>query len=248
MIVEFIGCTGAGKTTLIDDVQQRLVNVASVTTSVDLAAGVIGLKGVTHPTVQNLIQEVVGFPFFMGTLYKYREFLLHTIKLFLRNSRFSIQAINNLRSLERKIGMYELMRHDHKDRIILVDEGPILAAHMFIFTGAPYSREEISRFTDLLPLPDLVVYIRASIDALIQRTLQRADPPREINTKDPAQIETYIKSAVAIFDQVVRAENIRYRLLIVESIDFSDEGYSEIVENICQTILNCEPRIEGKEK
>jgi deoxyadenosine/deoxycytidine kinase len=165
----------------------------------------------------------------------------------LRNFHFSIKTINNMRSLERKIGMYEIMRHYRKDHIILVDEGPILAAHMFIFTDAPYSQEEISKFIDLLPLPDLVVYIRASIDVLIQRTLRRADPPREMNIKDLAQTQRYIKSAVTVFDQLVKAENIRCRLLIVESMDFNEEGYSQVVENICQTILHCKQRIEGKE-
>jgi hypothetical protein len=105
MIVEFIGCTGAGKTTLIQQVQHRLTKVAQVTTSVDLASSLVGLQGVTHPTLQNLIQEIVSFPFFVGVLHHYREFLLHAVKLFLRNSNFSISTINNIRSLERKIGM-----------------------------------------------------------------------------------------------------------------------------------------------
>src|SRR5512140_2059641 len=127
MIVEFIGSTGVGKTTLINEVHRRLEKTTRVTTSVHLATGLLGLQGMTNPTLQNLEQELISLPFFVATLYKYNEFLRHTVKLFWRNSGFSIQTIHNLRSLERKIGMYEITKILGKDQVILVDEGPILA-------------------------------------------------------------------------------------------------------------------------
>ena len=65
MIIEFIGSTGSGKTTLISDVQHKLVQTANVRTSYELAASPLGLQGITHPTLQNLFQELVGFPFFI---------------------------------------------------------------------------------------------------------------------------------------------------------------------------------------
>jgi deoxyadenosine/deoxycytidine kinase len=238
MIIEFIGCTGAGKTTLIKEVQHRLTKTAQVSTSIDLVVGLLRLRNVTNPTVQNFIQELASFPFFIRSLYKYKAFMLYTIRLFLRNSSSSISTINNLRSLERKLGVYEITSRCSKDRIILVDEGPILAAHMFVFTGAAYTPQEIARFADLVPLPDLVVYVRASVDTLVKRTLRRGDPPREMNPKNLAQTQGYAKSAVTIFDQLVKAENIQRRLLRVESLDFAEQGYDKIVDDISESILN----------
>jgi len=237
MIVEFIGSTGAGKTTLINDVRCRLAKTNQVTTSVDLAISLLGLKGVTHPTLQNLAQEFISLPFFIGTLYKHNEYLRHTVKLFWRKTSFSMQAIHNLRSLERKIGMYEITKILGKAQVILVDEGPILAAHMFVPAGNTYTPEEITRFTDLLPLPDLVIYIRASVDTLIERTVRRADPPREVDRKNPAQMEEYIKRTVAMFDQITQAENIRDRLLVVESLDIAGPGFNQVADSVCQSIL-----------
>jgi len=237
MIVEFIGSTGAGKTTLINDVRCRLAKTNQVTTSVDLAISLLGLKGVTHPTLQNLAQEFISLPFFIGTLYKHNEYLRHTVKLFWRKTSFSMQTIHNLRSLERKIGMYEITKILGKEQVILVDEGPILAAHMFVPAGNTYTPEEITRFTDLLPLPDLVIYIRASVDTLIERTVRRADPPREVDRKNPAQMEEYIKRTVAMFDQITQAENIRDRLLVVESLDIAGPGFNQVADSVCQSIL-----------
>jgi len=237
MIVEFIGSTGAGKTTLINEVRRSLEKTGRVTTSVDLATSLLGFKNVTNLTLQNLEQELISLPFFIGTLYKYHEYLRYTIKLFWRNSGVSMQTIHNLRSLERKIGMYEITKILGKDQVLLVDEGPILAAHMFVSTGNTFTPEEITRFTDLLPLPDLVIYIRASVDTLIQRTVRRADPPREVDLKNPAQMDAYFKNAFAMFDQLTQAENIRDRLLVVESLDIAGPGFDQVVDSVHQTIL-----------
>jgi thymidylate kinase len=239
MIVEFIGSTGAGKTTLISGVHHRLAKTGRVTTSIDLVTGVLGLQGMTNPTLQNLVQESVSLPFFICTLYKHYAFIRHTIRLFWRSSGFSIQTIHNMRSLERKIGTYEITKYLSKDRIILVDEGPILAAHMFVTTGdAAYTAQEIAIFTDLLPLPDLVIYIRAPLDTLIERTVRRADPPRAIDVKNLALMKQYIQRTVAMFDQVSQAENIRCRLLVVDSLDIAERGFNKVIDSICQSILD----------
>ena len=238
MIVEFIGSTGAGKTTLISEVHRRLAKTGRVTTSIDLATGLLGLRGVTNPTLQNLIMELVSLPVFILTLYKHNQFIRHTGKLLWRKTGFSIQTIHNLRSLERKIGMYEITKHLGKDQIILVDEGPILALHMFVSTGNTYTPEEITRFTDLLPLPDLVVYIRASVDTIIERTVRRADPPREVDIKNPARMEEYLKRTVAMFDQLTQAENFHPRLLVVESLDIAEPGFNQVIDSVYQSILD----------
>ena len=240
MIVEFIGSTGAGKTSLISKIHQQLAQTKVVTTPFDLIAAPLGLSGVTHPTVQNLIQELVGFPFFIGSLSRHGKFLSHTIEIFSRNTKFSIYRINNFRSLERKLGMYELTQRYDKGQIILVDEGPILAAHMFVFTGSIVTSAEIAAFANLLPLPDLVVYIKAPIEVLVRRALQRPDPPREMHKKDPIMTEKYIKDATAVFDQLMECERIKSRLLVVDNPDLTTEEHEKLAAGVTTAILNHE--------
>ena len=237
MIVEFIGSTGAGKTTLLKAVQRRLAETTHVTDSISLVTSRLGLRNVTNPTVQNLIQELVSLPFFIRSLHQHQAFIVYTIRMFSRNSDFSIGTLNNLRSLERKIGVYEIARRHTHDQIILVDEGPILAAHMFVFTRASFTSEEIAQFASLVPLPDLVVYVRAPIDTVIKRTLHRPDPPREMNSKSPALTESYVQGAATILDQLVEAAPIQCRLLIVENRDFTELGYHALVDDIAEYIL-----------
>src|SRR5215210_4459985 len=119
--------------------------------------------------------------------------------------------------------MYELTQRYDKGQIILVDEGPILAAHMFVFTGSPVTSSEIATFANLLPLPDLIVYIKAPVDVLVRRALQRPDPPREMGNKTPDMTEKYVKDATAIFDQLIGSERIQSRLLVVNNPDLTAE-------------------------
>ena len=238
MIVEFIGSTGAGKTSLISKIYHNLAQTKAVTTPFDLIATPLGLSSVTHPTAQNLIQELVGLPFFIGSLNRHGRFLSHTIKTFSRNTKFSIHRINNLRSLERKIGMYEITQRYDKGQIVLVDEGPILAAHMFVFTGSIVTSAEIAAFANLLPLPDLIIYIKAPVDVLVRRALQRPDPPREMGSKDPVMTEKYVKDATTVFDQLMESDRIKSRLLVVNNPDLTAEEHDRLVADVTTTILN----------
>jgi thymidylate kinase len=238
MMVEFVGSTGSGKTTLISQIQSRLANRTRVVTAYQLVAGRLGLGGVTNPTVQNLIQELIGFPFCVHSLRRHRAFLALTIRLFTRDAPLSFATIHNLRSLERKMGVYEMAQRYNRDAIILVDEGPLQAAHMFVFTTAGPTPEEITQFAQRLPLPDLVVYVRSPVDALVERTRRRSDPPRQMRSEGGDIREGYIRSAVALFEVLVREENLRNRCLIVENPDCSQPEYNKRVDEIAAAILN----------
>lgn len=244
MIVEFVGSTGAGKTSLISKIHHKLAQTTAVTTQFDFIARPLGLRSVTHPTAQNLIQEVVAFPFFVGSLSRYKKFLTHTIRTYSTNTNFSIHKINNLRSLERKIGLYEITKRYNHDRIILVDEGPILAAHMFVFTGSTVKASDVAAFAELLPLPDLIVYIKAPVEVLVRRALQRPDPPREMGAKDPAMTEKYVRSAMAVFDQLMEAERIKNRLLLVNNPDLAEEEHDKLADQVTASILKYKNPVE----
>lgn len=239
MIVEYIGSTGAGKTTLSSGVQRRLAETADVETSFDLAAELLGLQRVTNPTVRNLICDLVGFPFFIRSMYRHKAFIIFALKLLARHANFTFFTVNYLRSIIRKIGMYEMIRRYESDRIILVEEGTVLAAHnLFVYTSTVYSPEEIIRFASLVPLPEVVIYIKSPVDSLVQRSLQRNDPPREMRAKNQKLIERYASRAVKVFEKLVEAEEIRHRVLTVENHTCAYDERGAVTDHIAEFILN----------
>jgi thymidylate kinase len=237
VIVEFIGSTGAGKTTLIAEVRRRLEKQMEVRGAYELVAAPVGLRGVSHSSARNLIQEMVSFPYFLGSLRRNREFLAYTLRMLRRQVRFSIFTLNNLRSLERKVGVHEILRRNPGNLVVLVDEGTLLAAHnIFVFSDAAYSAEDIAGFARLVPLPDVIVYIKAPIESLVRRSLARRDPPREMRSRDPVRVRGHIGRAVRMFDQLVQAENIRARLLVVENCDAPEAGQANAADEIVKFI------------
>jgi deoxyadenosine/deoxycytidine kinase len=240
LIVEFIGTTGSGKTTVIDRVHQKLGSSRNVTTSSDLVTGLVGLQGINNTTVRNLLQEIICFPHFLSSYPKYKDFITHTIRMFSRNSNFSIMTINNLRSIERKIGVLEISKRYNKEEIILVDEGPILATHMFAFNDTRISPAEIEKFISLLPLPDLIIYINASLDSLLERSMTRVRPPREMASRNRSENERYLQRAVSLFDQIVESSSIQPRLLIVDNSSNMLGDIDTTANQISEFILNSE--------
>ncbi len=238
MVIEFIGTTGVGKTTLIRKLCSRLAESEPAIEAVRLAVGFLGLRSGMNATVENVVQEIIGFPFFVLAAHKYRNFLGYTMRLFALKGHSGLERINNLRSLERKVGINEIVRLYGGNRHVLVDEGPLLVAHMFAFGGGALTRDEIENFARLVPLPDLIVYVKAPVDVVVGRTIGRADAPRQLRARDCRWTERTIENATRIFDELVKAENIRCRLLTVESTDAAESAYKKTLDDVSRQILD----------
>lgn len=239
VIVEFIGCTGAGKTTLISAVRSRLAQITDVTDSFDAVAGLLHLPRTSNPTARNLTQELIGLPFFIRSLYTNREFLTFVLKCLSRRTRFPWFNTRYLRSIERKIGTFEILRRLPSSRVVVVDEGTLHYAHiLFVYTTTDSKVEDISQFARLVPLPDVAVYVRAPVETLVERCLLRADPPRELRTKNKDLIARYVRQAVTVFDQIAEAEEIRDRVIVVENEACTDDERVATVDRIAKFIAD----------
>lgn len=201
MLVEFVGCTGAGKTTLIREVERRFAGGAI--TSAQLVTGLVGLDRVKHPTAQNLLQEALSFPFFLLSLHKNRAFLTHTFRVASRCRQSRSARVSNIRGIERKLGVHALLTSFAKHRIVLVDEGPLLAAHMLVPAFESLAESDIATFAHCVPLPDMIVYIRAPLAELASRAHRRPDPSRETACLSSRDLTQYLKSAAALFDALI---------------------------------------------
>jgi thymidylate kinase len=142
----------------------------------------------------------------------------------------------------RKIGTYEIGRRYAQHRIVLVDEGTILSAHLlYVFTREAPDQAQIERFASLVPLPDRVVCIQAPLESLVERALQRSDAPREMRSKDEDEVEEVLGRAARLFDQLARTERIGERVLVVDNPASTEDERREVAGAIGTFILNYEP-------
>lgn len=243
MIVEFVGSSGAGKSSLVARVLERNSSTAGFVDAWDLVTDRPGRRWVTHPTTRNVLADVTVVPAFMSVCRRDSAFVhFASERLRLHPSRFA--RWNYLLNVERRVGMQELARRRGNGRIVLADEGALLLAYqLFVYTDAPFSRADVERFIELVPLPDRVVYVKAPLECLVERSVRRADRRRELSSDDGAEVERWAGRSIDLFDMLAAAPPIRPRLLVVDNPDGETElrAAAERVHSFLQAPVGATP-------
>ena len=233
MIVEFIGCDGAGKTTLSRMLQVHGIGGRRVVAMPDLLLDRPGLHRISHPTAMNLVQDVCGLPYFAGALGRRREFVAFSARSLAHRAPSAFVRVNEMRGILRTVGMFELARRRAGDRIVLSDDGPVLTAYFFALRdGDAIDREELELFARLVPLPDALVYVKAPVASLVQRAVSRPDRRRHHTRKSPAEIERRVRRTVDVFELVAATEPLRERIIVVENDDGDPAQRQRLVEEL----------------
>jgi thymidylate kinase len=217
VIVELIGCDGAGKTTLGRMLAESEVLGAQAVLMADLVLDRPGLRRIAHPTARNVAQEIGGLPFLLRALGRQRAYLSFARCMLARYAPTAFHRLNGMRGIARRVGMYELARSRARDRIVLSDEGTVLSAYLFALTDAELDRSHVARFAELVPAPDTLVYVKAPIDTLVERALARPDRRPQHAGKPPADVERTIGRTVEVFDLVAGSSPLRDRVVVVEN-------------------------------
>jgi thymidylate kinase len=246
MIVEFIGSSGAGKTTLAQMLQRRGDMAHPVVSTVDLVVDRPGRRWIKDPKAINVVADVTALPSFIRGWRHDREFVRFAYHRLRRHAPSTFARFNYLREIVRNVGLHELARRAAGGATILADEGTVLtASHLFVYSDGRLDQAEIERFARLVPLPDRIVYVKAPLDALLERAMRRPDPRRELPADDRRQIEGWIARSQEVFDRLTETPAIRDRLLIVENPSGAPDAQRAAVERIAAFIDGRAPAGRG---
>jgi thymidylate kinase len=216
MIVEFVGSSGAGKSSLVERLLGSVPQGSALVDAWDLVARP-GRRWTTHPTVRNLVADAVVLPTFTSIVRRDPAFARFASER-LRHHPSTFARWNYLLNVERRVGMQALTRRRARGRIVLADEGALLLAYqLFVYTAAPFERADVERFVELVPLPDRVVYVRAPLETLVERSIGRTDRRRELAGDDRAEVERWALRSVELFDMLTASPAISNRLLVVDN-------------------------------
>ncbi len=227
MIVEFIGCTGAGKSTLVTALRHRHIDGRLAVSMPELALGNALRDRVSHPTAQNVAQELASLPHLLLSAPRQRAFLRFAASTLTASAPSALHRANRLRGVARRVGMLELATRRCATRIALADEGTVLLAYLLVLDGRePAEVEtELAEFSRLVPLPDLVVHVRAPVDVLVARALARTDRGRQLGGKQREELERHLANTVDVFDRLVAAPRLAPRVVTVDAIGGPDHDH-----------------------
>lgn len=197
MIVEITGATGSGKTTLSREVIRTLRTKGYRVVAVHPDNAIGG-----NQSLRNLSWDVRASAMLPKLLWKQRAFLSFAIKAIGRYADSPWTAVNLLRSVLRKIAVYEWHRSRFSDpTVIVLDEGPIHTAHqLFVHVNSVPNDEALDTFWKVVPKPDLIVHLTAPLQAIHDRTHSRTDPPRRRNVR--THLATYVENAGRLFERL----------------------------------------------
>ncbi len=220
MIVELIGCAGAGKTTLRRLLCEEGLRGKTVVAMPDLVRARPFVRHIEHPTAVNVMQEMAGLPYFVGSWKKEREFVALARELLGRSSVSTFDRLNGLRGIVRKLGMYELATKRARGTLVISDEGTVLSAYnLLVASNLELDPFQVERFLGVVPLPERIVYVKAPLATLVERATTRPDPRRQHIGRARSEIERDIRRTVELFDLVAASSRLEGRVLVVENDD-----------------------------
>lgn len=165
-----------------------------------------------------LIDIVATFSCLMSWRYhaRFYLFVISTISN-LPTAVGSFERLNITRNTLKKIGIYEFIRRrSSEEQIILVDEGTIHSAHnLFVHTSSEPSRDNLSNFVRLVPLPDASIYVQQDEGILVDRTLKRGH--KRISNGSCENTKLFIRRAINTFDALKQETAINRNMLVIDA-------------------------------
>jgi thymidylate kinase len=219
MQIEFIGCTSAGKSTLASKVFQVCrEHGLDAYMGDNFVLDQARLNWVQGRLIRTLLIDVISLFVCLASWRGNHEFYQFTLRTLWRlpNTVGWLQKLNIARNTFKKIAIYEIIRHRACDRqVVLLDEGTLHTAHyLFVHVSVEPNTSDLLTFISLVPLPDVVVYIKQSDSVLIERTLARGH--KRISQHSYPQVERFVKRAIDVFDVLKQQPAIEERLMVVE--------------------------------
>jgi hypothetical protein len=240
LVIEWIGCSGVGKSTLYEAVCQHLLSSGiNARKPLEIFLGRTVAQSISNERLQNVFLDLLVLPWSLISAVKYRLFYSYCLKVLSRDYSSYAQRIKLLRSILRKTGLHTfLSRVCHEKQALLVDEGTVHIAHLLFANGDnnSISPKEIERFCELVPVPGLIIHIIAPESDTLKRTLNRHDKP--IADTSPDAIKRFIGLGHEIFKTLNDLAPWENKTITVPNPNNSLEGKGEIALNIANQITD----------
>lgn len=219
MQIELVGCTCAGKTTLAKKmIEAGQALGIDVQLSDNFLLNCMRLNWIKQEFVQRRVIELWALLTCLMFVYKYRKLYKLIFHICFLAPGSVLYRVKLLRVSLKKIGMYEIIRRRSSEQqlILLDNEGVLQASHtLFVHVGSTKYTDHLVNFFNLVPLPDVIAYLRLPVPLLIERTNRRGHNriPETANDKD---VSNFISQTVHIFEEMQNYQRFADRLIVID--------------------------------
>ena len=196
MLIEFTGCSSAGKSTIVDSLEASGVGISGERVMLDI----VGLGAAKGTPISLVVRELLA-------LYGWLRFGPER-RTFQNSARLALNSLprvrwtekaNRIRNAWRHTFLFlVLQRHTNPSSVVLIDTGPMHTVHnFFIHTAANANPDDVLSYLELVPQPDLTVIVKADKDCLIERTLSRRH--RRVANGDRSEATLFVDHSLEVF-------------------------------------------------
>lgn len=241
MIIEFTGCTGAGKSTIsrrvVEKLNQQGIKVGTVHPDILNECPFI-CENFANVSSQNIVTDIKVLPWLILSLKENLRFFIFFLRTLFKYSDSFGNAVKIFRSVIRKIGINRCLRNKKLDDwFVVVDEGVIHSAHNFlVHVNSKAEKSDIEHFSNLVPLPDVIVFVKSPLEVVQKRALSRKDKSPRI--RDNEQALKFIDNACEMFELLMKSKRLLHRTIIVDCCDDQAATTEELADMVIGNVLN----------
>ncbi len=238
MLIEFVGCSGAGKTTFATAVRAALLERGcKVAYSPELIAQITKSAWMRNERFRNVLISVWLLPWFWKSRGVHRSFYDFAFSVIRRDAEDVWDWSSRTRSLIRQACTFEVLRRfESQYDFVLVDECTLSSAHnLFAHVNTPPRHDEIRQFATLVPMPDMVVHVDTDTQRAMQRTLGRPDPPIRQGYENN-RFERFIQHGQQICEYLTHCPELSHRVVTVKNNSDDREAITECAGRLVQYI------------
>lgn len=219
MQIELIGCTGVGKSTLVKKMLQSCREKGIVASTGDqFVLKQANLDWVRNYIFRTILVDIITLSACLLTFRSNSKFYRLVIEVIhkLPSSVNLFEKLNIIRNTFKKLGTVEIIRYRNSNQqIIFLDEGTIHTAHyVFVQISTAPPMKYLSRFLQLIPLPDVVIYLQQDEAVLVERILARNH--RRTHDRSYPSVKAFIKNAVDTFTEIEHQPAVKSKLIIID--------------------------------
>jgi thymidylate kinase len=240
LLVEFIGATGAGKSTLLAATAALLAERGFRVRQADEAIlGRYRLTAFTGPKARSALVHALALLAFWRHAFTREGRALSRLALraIRRDADSAWIGAGLLRNFMKRVGSHVLLERLRGPAcdcdFVLCDEGVVHAAHnLFVHAGAAPREEEIALFAEVVPKPDVLIWVTAPA-ARSAAVIRQRGHPRVAGTPQAA---AFAEHAHRAFDLLTAAPAIQARTHRVDNAGRDRDGAEATIRARAQVV------------
>lgn len=232
MIVEFIGCSGSGKSTAARGVYSilRSKDLPVIDALAYLLCAPL-INFLRNERLQILVLDLRIISYCLGAFRKHRHLCDICWRYWREGGTRFVRSLMLLRSVLRKLALQEIFSHPRfHPTIVLLDEGPLnIPQVVFSNVKHPIPDELLAEIIALLPLPDIAIHLNPAREVLMRRVIERSDRP--VLFASDESLRLFIERSLQVFAAMENA-GVFTRLLSYQQRREASPEIEEIADGV----------------